>query len=86
MRWMPRMNCERLHFDGKHYDLAAFTRKVVSENEKGLFFEETKRPCEATPHNGAPSFEKGRFLLDQKAPARQRPTPEPPALEKLFVF
>ena len=38
MRWMtgmPQVNSERLHFDGRPKDSAAFTRIVVSKNKRG---------------------------------------------------
>ena len=77
MGWMPRMpvmppmNSERLHFDGRHYDLAIFTRKVVSKKEKGLFFEKQKRPCEAMLHPDTLIF-KGVDFLRNRTP-RQGP-------------
>ena len=36
------MSSERLYFVGGHGGLATFTRKVMSEKEKGSFFEEQK--------------------------------------------
>ena len=38
------MNYERLYFVGGHCDVETFTRKVMSNTEKGLFFDK-KRPC-----------------------------------------